>query len=480
MVREYAARHAGGDMSAASTLPLPPPYHPHMRSVGVDTLRHKRMLRFYQGRAYKGRIHQITLSSLVSSPVHSTEAENLVPLEAQAPDITGCDESPADFATREMPKTSMITVPLRSHESSPLEMLPERVVHHVAEANTASPVPISISLLGELRVELQNADGVKRTVQLKRKRRGDSKYTERELLAYLASRKGEPVAREKLLESVFGYGLSEERYSMTNLTNQFNKATQFLRQDINKVAAELGISPLTVISSTHDEWRLLTEECRVVDLEEVERQYALTENVSGEAWLTPAVQAACQTLIDTYRGDFLEMYIEDIVREGSDDWVDNWMRQPYTQYRTKFFQALWYRAEFWRVKGDLENGTSEAERTLQCNFYELAAKLYQRYAFHVATRYTNESAMLFDLEIKEQISLGERAVRAGLEMYATTRNTQAGDMLYLSFARRMETLTQGQWRPRLDTVAAWKKVKEQTKSHRLTARVMSHATMGED
>src|SRR6266700_5288593 len=148
------------------------------------------------------------------------------------------------------------------------------------------------------------------------------------------------------------------------------------------------------------------------------------------------------------------------------------MRQPYTQYRTKFFQALWYRAEFWRIRGDLSSDTGEGEQTLQRNWYELAAKLYERYALHVATDYTNESAMLFDLEIKERISLGERALRAGLDMYAATKNTQAGDTLYLSFARRMETLTQGQWKPRNDTIEAWKKMKEQP--NRIALRLASH------
>ncbi len=334
--------------------------------------------------------------------------------------------------------------------------------------------PVSIYLLKEFRVLIQNAEGIQRPVHLRRKRREDNKYTERELLAYLASWRGQPIARDRVLESIFGYGLSDEKYNLTNLTNQFNKCTQFLRQDINKVAMELAIPSLTIISPNRDEWHLLIEECRVVDLNEVERLDAIIQRASGEACLNPTIQNACQTLINIYQGDFLESYIEDIVREGGDNWVDSWIRTPYTAYRTKYFNALWYRAEFWRIKGDLSAGSSEAEQTLQRNWYETAARIYRNYAFHVPTNFTSESAMLFDLEIKQRISLAERALRACLDMYAATKNTQEGDTAYLTFARRMESLTQGRWKPRADTVEAWRNVRAQTKLHRFAPQVTPH------
>ncbi len=477
--------------STTRTLLVSTVHHPRTRNLDVDTLRQKRKQRFYQGREYKGKIHQVNLSLLNSSTLSpgtaSSENGELSHLDNMY------DYIPTDypsFSTRaesweEIVTPSVVTTSLSADEAgislknSDIEPALKEVQDAV-ETKAEPTTPVCIYLLKEITVEVQSAEGTKRSVQLKRKRRDDGKYTERELLAYLASRRGEPIAREKLLEAIFGYGLSDDKYSMTNLTGQFNKCTQFLRQDINKVATELGIPSLTIISSARDEWRLLTEECQVIDLEEVERQYKRIEGVSREDCLKPDVQTACQTLIDAYSGDFLETSIEDIVREGGDNWVDNWMRQPYTQYRTKFFQALWYRAEFWRIRGDLSSDTSEREQTLQRNWYELAAKLYERYALHVATDYTNESAMLFDLEIKERISLGERALRAGLDMYAATKNTQAGDTLYLSFARRMETLTQGQWKPRNDTIEAWKKMKEQTKSHRFAPRVTPHEMEGEE
>ncbi|MBV9228611.1 MAG: hypothetical protein JOZ18_04790, partial [Chloroflexi bacterium] len=470
-------REGSNSRPARTTGPLAP-RRPLSRNTDALTLQQRRRRRLYQGREYKGTIHQTDLqritASLSQSPapdvvtnkeVHPViEAEELSTPFPDTSELNASLMGPSPISQSSLP-VGLTPISQPSLPASPTFRLPdnESPSYETTEIPLKQP-PISIYLLKEITVEVQNEQGVKRTVPLQRKRRDDGKYTQRELLAYVASRRGQPVARDKLLESVFAYGLPDEKYNLTSLTNQFNKCTQFLRQDISKVAAELGIPPLTIISSTRDEWRLLTEECRVIDIDAVERHYTLIDGVSGDDSLKPAVQMACQALIDVYRGDFLENSVESAVREGGDDWVDSWIRQPYTLYRTKYFQALWYRAEFWRIKGDLSSDASEAERTLQRNWYEMAAKLYREYALHATTNFTDESAMLFDLEIKQRVSLGERALRAGLDMYAATKNTQAGDALYLTFAQHMAKLSLEQWRPRTDTVEAWKKLKEQTKS----------------
>jgi hypothetical protein len=439
-------------------------------------LQQKRKSKFYQGREYKGKIHQTDLKRITTplSPSSSslfTQKDLSTPVKID-PDPIEVEKRDALFSEPDIQER----LPLPDHSvSSQVENKFTSPSYETTEfsAQQLQP-PISIYLLKEIIVEVQNEDGIKRVIPLSRKRREDGKYTERELLAYLASGRGQPAARDKLLESVFAYGLSDEKYSLTNLTNQFNKCTQFLRQDINKVAATLGMPALTIISSTRDEWRLLTEECRVIDLDEVERQYAVIAGIAGDDCLTPSVQQACQRLIDVYRGDFLENSIEGIVSQGGDDWIDNWVRHPYTTYRTKYFQALWYRAEFWRIRGDLSRDENEAEHSVHRNCYEMAAKLYREYALHVLTSFTQESAMLFDLEIKQRLSLGERALRASLDMYAATKNTQAGDALYLMYAQRMSILTQEQWKPRIETVEAWTKLKEQTNSHRFAPQVTPH------
>ena len=464
-------------------------HRPHIRNTGVNTLLQRRKERFYQGRVYKGKAHQTALLqlnplasqsvplSLVASDEGATSAmaeEELTPTS---------DRSESEDMQRKPVKSdyalqySALVLQSEDRESNESEWASLDIEENV---EPREKTPVTIYLLKEVRVDVENAEGHKRSIQLKRKRRDDGKYTERELLAYIASYRGRSVAREKLLEHVFAYGLSDERYSLTNLTNQFNKCTQFLRQDINKVAGELGIPALTIISSARDEWHLLTEECRVVDLDEIERLYKLVDEAIGEDCLQPSVQTACQRLIDAYTGDFLENYIEDAVREGGDNWVDNWIRQPYTEYRTKYFQALWYRAEYWRIKASMASDTSSAERTLQRKLYEQAAKLYQKYALQATTDFTNQSAMLFDLEIKQRTSQAERALLASLDMYTATKNTQAGDMLYLTFARRMEALTNGQWQPHADIVEALEKLREQTQSYRLAPYMRSHDLSTDD
>jgi hypothetical protein len=467
--RRAPAKRKQPSSAAISSRPLSPARHLHARRTSALALSRRRKQQFYAGRTYRGKIHQpnlerlsVSLSGALSGPLVDQAAPQ------QAPDAA------PEKRNGKFPTVLAVT-------PAPLRTVPlhETLAYQTAPMPVTRP-PISILLLKEMSVEVQNERGERRSVPLRRKRREDGRYTERELLAYLAAFRGKPVARDKLLEAIFGYGLSDEKYSLTNLTNHFNKCTQFLRQDINKVAKELGIGELTIIACDRDEWRLLTDECRVVDLAEVQRLSAVLDGVSGEGFLQPDVQEACQALLDVYRGDFLEGYVEDIVRAGGDDWVDNWMREPYTAYRDIYFLASWYRAEFWRVKGYLCTGASEAERALQRNWYEMAAKLYRDYALHVLTNFTNESAMLFDLKIKQRVSQGERALRACLDMYTMTGNTQAGDAAYRTFVARMEALTQGKWKPHANTIQAWNKLKEQTKSHRFSPQVNPHELSSEE
>lgn len=427
-----------------------------VRATSKEALQERRRKVLYQGRTYRGSVHKEPVPSF---PLTMPESKAPTPKE----EVVESGSRPSVVASAPSSK--------EAEGGGPAPAVDRIIIPQP---------PISIYLLGELIIKVGDASGEKKVVHLRRKRRDDERYTERELLSYLAALRGKPVRRGELLEAVFGYGLPDEKRTPSDLRGQLNKCTQFLRQDINAVAAQLGFPRLSVIGADHDEWFLLIEECRVVDLDEIDTHYAVMDGISGQQFLDESVQEACQALINVYSADFLDHYVEDAVRNGGDEWADNWMRPFYTEYRRKYFLALWYRAEYWRIKGDSCVGTTEKERTEQRNYYELAAQLYRDYALHVSTGYTNESAMMFDLDIEQRVSQGERALRFCLDMFAATGNTQDADAVYRSFVKQMGELTQDEWKPRADTIDALKNVRAQTKAHRRSGIVTPHDPLQQD
>ena len=343
--------------------------------------------------------------------------------------------------------------------------------------------PLSLYLLNEFVVEVQNDSGVKKSVTLQRKRRGDDRYTARDLLALLGALRGKPIGRLKLLESVFGYGLSDtdKKRQPEALRNQLNKATQYLRDDINEAASSLGLPELKVIGSSHEEWFLLTSECRVVDLDEVDASFSQLEGTPPQKALEESAQQACERLIKVYKGSFMERYIEEAVQAGHDEWDSNWMRTFYTEYLKKYLLAVWYRAEYWRIKGDMLVATDDASRTLQRTYYETAAKLYEEYVDRAVPGYSDQAAMAFSTDIEMQSIQAERALRSCLDMYTATGNTQAAEPVYQTFCNRMVDLwsflapdAEKEWGPSNETRDAWKNLNMQTKAHRKAGSVTPH------
>lgn len=283
------------------------PHHMPLHSSATERQK-RRTKRLYAGREYKGKTHQMDLplsnpvipSVPPMSSVHSATSQppHPAPSDKRAVPAHNAGEEHILVGTNgSKPATSHVEIGIPSPESGTSVSVIEHVQHtdyiensensenseHVEHAEPSpdhpekeqptKPVearpPVTIYLLNDLVVEVQNAEGSKRTVPLQRRRREDGRYIERELLAYLAVRRGEAVSRDELLVQVFGYDPSQGQESLNNLVNQFNRYTQHLRRDMNKVAAELGLSPLTIIRSKHNKWHLVLEECRVIDPEEV-------------------------------------------------------------------------------------------------------------------------------------------------------------------------------------------------------------------
>ena len=478
---------------ASSSMPmngaLPPRTH-LARHSSVEQLKQRRRQRQLQGRSHIRPVRHQDLSQfgaalpevLADDPKLRTEIKRV---DEQAA-LSGVDEQEASLigATMIAAATSASTRVVTTSTAK-------------ASASSEHPrvrPPISIYLFKEMVVEVQNSSGVKKAVVLQRKRREDDRYIERDLLAYLAALRGQHVNRNKLLEGVFGYGLpdsampGEEESKLRKLRqpealrNQLNKTTQFLRGDINAIAAQLGLTDkLKIIGSDHDEWYLLTDECRVVDLDEVDRHYVVLEGIKGQHYLDENVQQACEGIIKVYRGNFLENYVEDAVQAGHDEWDSNWMRPFYTAYLKKYLVAVWYRAEYWHLKADAIVASDEASRVLQQTYYETAAKLYEDYVYHAVPGFNDQAAMAFASDIETIAAQAERALRSALDMYTATGNTQAGEPVYQTFCNRMVDLwsflsdeDERGWRPKNDTIDAWKNLRAQTKAHRKTGSVTPH------
>jgi hypothetical protein len=463
------------------------------RTVAATTLAERRRKKFYGSRQYMGKVQHTdeAAEQLSQLPVQISHENGMTPRVIEESVSTSGAEEPVavdDENAALLAGVLKIASPGGSvGPSTPAVPIVNEtlLVPSDEEHEEASRLmrPVAISLLKEVTIIVQNGQGIKRTVELNRQSKETRRYVQRELLIRLASQKGLPVKREKLIEDVFAYGLPQDRYDMTKLTRQFNKMTQFLREDVNREASQLGLPELLVTQwdQKTDTWRLSLDDCCVLDLVEVERAYNVLKEATGDEILQPHIQEACQALLDAYRGDFLENYIEAYINEGgSDDWVDHWARDLYTLYRDMYFDALWYRAEYWRFMADLTAGSTDAERTLQNNWYETAAKLYGQYALHVPTKFNDHSAMLFDVKIKQRISPGERAMRSCLDCYTATGNTQAADKTYREFAGRLSDLTMGKWKPRADTEEAIKNARAQTKAHRMRLGLRPHEVPQEE
>src|SRR5260370_30722772 len=110
-------------------------------------------------------------------------------------------------------KETQAIVPPAPSSSLPLEVSPP-VIAAKGRMTTFDPL-ISIRLLGEVSLALCIPGGVQVTVPL-------SSHTRRiQLLAYLAWKRGDLTAREKLLEQIFGWGVPDEEPTKAKPSERF-------------------------------------------------------------------------------------------------------------------------------------------------------------------------------------------------------------------------------------------------------------------
>jgi hypothetical protein len=298
-------------------------------------------------------------------------------------------------------------------------------------------VQICISLLGEMQVWLE-MNGEKIEIPLKSHRR-------QELLAYIATmapERSKRISSGRILTDVFEH--IAPGADVANLRLLFQKHTQLLRKEMNEVAQEAGFPKVKLfqyekIDNSSTKW-WLSEECKVVDLEEMRRlseqmEAAEEKGVDGIVDL----DAVCNQLIrlyQSYKGDYLEEHLL------NDEFGDaDWARVPFTKYRDMYLQALWNAATLHHTMS-MQANLAEQERYKSA---KRASILYRAYALH------SPKNRRFDLNARKSRRQSERALRGHLRMCSWLMDAQTADGTYSAYEKLMAEEFP-EWRPSASTV----------------------------
>ncbi len=350
--------------------------------------------------------------------------------------------------------------------------------------NAGTPPLISLRLLKDVSMTITIPDGghvvVPLTLNAKRV----------QLLAYIAWRRGELIDRDKILEHVFGWGLTDEEATEDKLSERFESHKKLLRKKIRDVVAEQVNKPaqreiidpdLDPFVSTGGFWGLAPI-CRVDDIEAIETNYKIITLARKEGRLIDEipddVQQACERIIASYPGDFLESLITKFpgdfrAWEGRSSWI----RKPLTHYRDCYLDALWHAAEYeWRLgQGSVEtrNGErEEANRGTQHEYFSRAAQRYQSYALYACnSRFDTKVTFGAHSEPGERIGMSERALRRCVVLLGATGRTDLVDQVSSAYYKQMKTISDQRWQPSKETQADVQAARAQTGAYRFAAQI---------
>ncbi len=310
-----------------------------------------------------------------------------------------------------------------------------------------------------------------------------------QLLAYIAWRRGELIDRDKILEHVFGWGLADEEATEDKLSERFESHKKLLRKKIrevvvehvNKPAGRQVIDPgLDPFMSDSGFWGL-SESCRVEDLEAIEASYkaialARKDGKLGDE-IPEYVKEACERLIASYPGDFLESLIKKYPSEFR-PWQgrSSWARKPYTHYRDYYLEALWYAAEYeWRMgqrciaAGDAE--MEEAKQRTQQESFGRAAQRYQSYAMYACnSRFDAKATFGAHGEVGERIGMSERALRRCVVLLGAIGRTDLVNQVWSAYSTQMKSISDQRWQPSQETQADVQAARAQTNAYRFAAQ----------
>jgi hypothetical protein len=311
-----------------------------------------------------------------------------------------------------------------------------------------------------------------------------------QLLAYVAWRRGELIARDRILEHVFGWGLSDEEATEEKLAERFESHKKLLRrkireaivEHINKPAGRQIIDPDQVdpFVSNSGFWGL-SDYCRVVDLEAIEASHKVIVLARKDGKLVDEipeyVKESCDRLIANYAGDFLESLIKKYPGEFR-AWQghSSWARKPYTLYRDYYLDALWHAAEYeWRMGQRCANDNGEMEEETQRKqqgYFGRAAQMYQSYAMYACnSKFDTKATFGVHGEFGERVGMSERALRRCVVLFGAIGRTDLIEQAWSTYYAQMKSASDHRWQPSKETQADIEAARAQTSAYRFAAQV---------
>ncbi|GAC1343476.1 MAG: hypothetical protein NVSMB27_03470 [Ktedonobacteraceae bacterium] len=320
-----------------------------------------------------------------------------------------------------------------------------------------------------------------------------------QLLAYIAWRRGELIDRDKILEHIFGWGLSDEDATEDKLSERFESHKKLLRRKIREVVVEQVNKPagrevidpdLDPFVSDSGFWGL-SDICRVDDIEGIEANYKVISFARKDGRLVDVipeyVHEACERLIASYSGDFLESLIKKYPSEFR-SWQgrSSWVRKPYTQYRDYYLDALWYAAEYeWhmgqRSADDGNAGVEEANQGKQQEYFGRAAQKYQSYAMYACnSKFDTKATFGVHGEVGERVGMSERALRRSVVLLGAIGRTDLVNQVWSAYYTQMKNISDQRWQPSKETQADVQAAREQTGAYRFAIQASQMASDATD
>ena len=313
-------------------------------------------------------------------------------------------------------------------------------------------VQICISLLGEMKTWL-DIDGKQVELPIKSNRR-------QELFAYIATLahdRSKRVASGRILTDVFEH--IAPTADVSNLRLLFQKHTQLLRKEINELALQAGIPKLSLfqyekIDNKSTKW-WLSEECTVVDLQELTRLHELMEAEEEHGENGPRLEESCMQLIQFYQsfqGDYLEQHVL------SDEFGDaEWIRGPFTEYKEMYLRAIWNVA--------LLHHTLSMQATIsQQQRYKSAKKASQYYKLYALYAPKHRR---FNINARKSRRQSERALRGHLRMCRWLMDAHAADGSYSAYEKLMSE-EYPEWKPNASTIEILRVIRQHSDEHILS------------
>lgn len=317
-----------------------------------------------------------------------------------------------------------------------------------------------------------------------------------QLLAYIAWRRGELIDRDKILEHVFGWGLSDEDATEEKLSERFESHKKLLRKKIREVVIEQINKPmgrqvidpdaLDPFVSDSGFWGL-SDICRVEDIEIVEAEHKVIALARKDGKLVDEipefVMGACERLIASYPGDFLETVIKKYPSEFR-AWQgkSSWVKRPYTLYRDYYLDALWYAAQYeWRMGQRHGTGNmGEGDMRKQQEHYGRAAQKYQSYAMYACnSKFDAKATFGAHGEYGERVGMSERALRRCVVLLGAIGRTDLVNQVWSAYLAQMKSASDHRWQPSKETQADVQAAKEQTNAYRFAAQVAQMSDFAE-